>query len=270
VWGPQAALMARLPNVKAVFSLGAGVDHILNAGTVPAHVPVVRYVGADLTARMGEWVAQHCLMHLRQHALFDSQQRAGVWKQHRQPGAGDVRVGIMGLGVMGTHAAHVLRAIGFHVHGWSRSAKAIDGVETFAGPAGLDAFLHRSDILVAILPHTPDTHHLITRALLAKLPQDGALGGPVLLNAGRGRTQVDADVLAALRDGALKAASLDVFETEPLPNDSPFWTLPNIYITPHAAAWSDRRDVAAYAARQILNHRQGLPLENVVDRARGY
>jgi glyoxylate/hydroxypyruvate reductase len=164
----------------------------------------------------------------------------------------------------------VLKTVGFRVHGWSRSPKRIEGIETFAGPAGLDAFLGQSDILVAILPHTPHTHHLITRALLEKLPQGGALGGPVLLNAGRGRTQVDADVLAALRDGTLKAASLDVFETEPLPNDSPFWGLPNVFITPHAAAWSDRRDVAAYAARQILNHRQGLPLENIVDRARGY
>jgi glyoxylate/hydroxypyruvate reductase A len=270
VWGPQAALMARIPNVRAVFSLGAGVDHILNLGTVPAHIPVVRYVGDDLTMRMGEWVAQHCLMHLRQHALFDAQQTNAVWKQHAQPGAGDVRVGIMGLGVMGAHALRVLRTIGFQVHGWSRTAKEVDGVQCFAGMDGLDAFLAGTDILVAILPHTPETHHLIDRALLSKLARDGALGGPVLLNAGRGKTQVDADVLAALRDGTLKAASLDVFETEPLPAVSPFWSLPNVFITPHAAAWSDRRDVAAYAVRQIRAHRAGLPLENVVDRTRGY
>jgi glyoxylate/hydroxypyruvate reductase len=222
VWGPQAALMARLPNVKAVFSLGAGVDHILNLGTVPAHIPVVRYVGADLTARMGEWVAQHCLMHLRQQKAFDAQQTAGAWKQLPQPGAGDVRVGIMGLGVMGLHAARVLEAIGFRVHGWSRTKKHVDSIETFAGQDGLNAFLARTDVLVAILPHTPETHHLIDGALLKKLARDGVLGGPVLLNAGRGKTQIDADLLAALTDGSLHAASLDVFETEPLPASSPF------------------------------------------------
>jgi glyoxylate/hydroxypyruvate reductase A len=270
VWGPQAALMARIPNVKAVFSLGAGVDHILNLGAVPGQVPVVRYVGADLTARMGEWVAQHCLMHLRQHALFDAQQKAAMWKQQPQPGAADVRVGIMGMGVMGAHAAHVLRSIGFQVSGWSRSRKVLEGVPCFAGVGELDAFLSGTDILVAILPHTPETHHIISGAVLRKLARDGALGGPVFLNAGRGKTQVDADVLEALTDGTLKAASLDVFETEPLPASSPFWRLPNVFITPHAAAWSDRRDVVAYAVRQIKAHRAGLPLENVVDRARGY
>lgn len=270
VWGPQASLMARIPNVKAVFSLGAGVDHILNMGSVPAHVPVVRYVGADLTARMGEWVAQHCLMHLRQHTLFDAQQRSGVWRQHPQPGASEIRVGIMGLGVMGAHAAHVLKTIGFGVRGWSRTKKHIEGVTTFAGKEEIEPFLSGTDILVAILPHTPDTHHLIDGAKLKMLARDGALGGPVFLNAGRGKTQVDADVLAALQDGTLKATSLDVFETEPLPASSPFWGLPNLFITPHAAAWSDRRDVVAYAAAQIRAHRAGHPLENVVDRSRGY
>jgi glyoxylate/hydroxypyruvate reductase len=269
VWGPQASLMARIPQVKAVFSLGAGVDHILNAGTVPLETPVVRYVGRDLTMRMGEWVAQHCLMHLRQHALFDARQKAALWRQEPQPGASDVRAGIMGLGEMGLHAAHVLQTLGFKVHGWSRSPKQA-GFETFAGAEGLDAFLAQTDILIAILPHTPETHHLIDAAMLRKLARDGALGGPVLLNAGRGKTQIDADILVALTDGTLKAASLDVFETEPLPADSPFWALPNLYITPHAAAWSDRRDVVAYAAAQIRAHRSGQPLVNVVDRRRGY
>jgi glyoxylate/hydroxypyruvate reductase len=270
VWGPQAALIARIPNVKAVFSLGAGVDHILNLGTVPADLPVVRYVGDDLTARMGEWVAQQCLAHLRQQKTLDVQQAARVWNPLPQPGAGDIRVGIMGLGVMGQHAAKVLQAIGFEVHGWSRSRKHVDGLTTFGGKEELDAFLARTDFLVAILPHTPETHHLINSGLMRKLARDGAMGGPVLINAGRGKTQVDADVLAALQDGTLKAASLDVFETEPLPAASPFWALPNLFITPHAAAWSKRSDVVAYAAEQIRAHRAGKPLQNVVDRMRGY
>ena len=270
VWGPQASLFKRIPNVKAIFSLGAGVDHILNAGTVPAHLPVVRYVGDDLTARMGEYVAMQCLMHLRQHSAFDGQQRSSVWNQLPQPAASEVRVGILGLGVMGAHSAKVLRAIGFQVSGWSRSPKQIHAIKTFAGLESLDAFLGQTDILVCLLPHTPDTFHLINTAFIKKLPRKNVLGGPILINAGRGKCQHDADVLAALQNGALKAASLDVFETEPLPANSPFWTLPNCFITPHAAAWSDRTAVVAYAANQIKNHRAGLTLQNVVDRQRGY
>ena len=270
VWGPQASLFKRIPNVKAIFSLGAGVDHILNAGTVPAHLPVVRYVGDDLTARMAEYVAMQCLMHLRQHTAMDRQQRAGIWKQLPQPGASALSVGIMGLGVMGAHSAKVLQAIGFQVSGWSRSPKQIDGITTFDGMEKRDAFLGQTDILVCLLPHTPDTHHLIDKTFLKKLSRNGVLGGPILINAGRGKCQVDVDVLAALQDGTLKAASLDVFETEPLPATSPFWTLPNCFITPHAAAWSDRSAVVAYAANQIKSHRSGLPLQNVVDLKRGY
>ncbi len=270
VWGPQASLFKRIPNVKAIFSLGAGVDHILNAGTVPAHLPVVRYVGEDLTARMGEYVAMQCLMHLRQHALMDAQQTAGIWQPQPQPAAKDVCVGIMGLGIMGAHSAGVLKAIGFQVMGWSRSPKQPDGIKTFSGMENLDMFLSETDILVCLLPHTPDTHHLITTAFLKKLARTSVLGGPILINAGRGKCQVDADVFSALQDGTLKAASLDVFETEPLPSASLFWSLPNCFITPHAAAWSDRSAVVAYAANQIKNHRAGLPLQNVVDRQRGY
>jgi glyoxylate/hydroxypyruvate reductase len=270
VWGPQASLFKRIPNVKAIFSLGAGVDHILNAGTVPPHLPVVRYVGNDLTSRMGEYVALQCLMHLRQHSLMCTQQKAGIWRQPPQPAARDVRVGIMGLGVMGLHSAQVLQTIGFQVSGWSRLPKQLDGVDTFAGLEDLDVFLSQTDILVCLLPHTPETHHLINSDLLKRLARNGALGGPVLVNAGRGKCQIDADVLAALQDGTLKAASLDVFDAEPLPETSLFWRLPNCFITPHAAAWSDRRDVVAYAANQIENHRAGQPLQNAVDRQRGY
>ena len=161
VWGPQAALFARIPNVKAIFSLGAGVDHILNAGTVPAHLPVVRYVGDDLTARMGEYVALQCLLHLRQHSVFDGFQKSAIWRQMPQPAASEVRVGIMGLGMMGAHSATVLKTIGFQVSGWSRTPKQLGGIDTFAGVENLDAFLSQTDILVCLLPHTPETHHLI-------------------------------------------------------------------------------------------------------------
>ena len=176
----------------------------------------------------------------------------------------------MGLGEMGAYAAQKLVALGFQVSGWSNTRKSIVGVTSYAGADERDAFLAQTDILVSLLPHTPATHHLIDKALIGKLARDGALGGPILVNAGRGKTQVDGDVLAALRDGRLKAASLDVFETEPLPKNSVFWSLPNLIVTPHAAAWSDRGDVVAHMARQVRRLRDGLAFEHVVDRARGY
>jgi glyoxylate/hydroxypyruvate reductase A len=270
VWAPKQALYARIPNVRAIFSLGAGVDHILGPGITPPDVPIVRYVGTDLTSRMSEWVVQHCLMHLRQHRAYEAQKREHIWRSLDQPSAGDVRVGIMGLGVLGQDAARKLAMLGFPVSGWSRTAKAIDGVETFAGAAGFDAFLAQTDMLVSLLPHTPETERLVTRAVLSKLARNGALGGPVYLNAGRGKTQKDADIAAALADGTLLAASLDVFEIEPLPANSPLWSAPNLFITPHAAAWSKRSDVVHYVMRQIDRARTGLPFEHVVDRARGY
>ena len=270
MWAPDNDILSRIPNVKAIFSLGAGVDHILKPGVDLPPVPVVRYVGADLTARMSEWVVMHCLLHLRQHVAYSALQAKRTWRMLAQPGASEVRVGIMGLGVLGQDAAAKLATMGFQVAGWSRTPRTIDGVTTFAGAEQFDTFLGQTDILVSLLPHTPDTEGLVDRTVLSKLARDGALGGPVYMNAGRGKTQKDADIAACLRDGTLKGASLDVFEQEPLPVNSPLWALPNLFITPHAAAWSKRSDVVHYVMRQIGRHRDGLPFENVVDVARGY
>lgn len=270
LWAPEGDLLARLPNLTAIFSLGAGVDHIFRPGAAPPAVPVVRYVGDDLTARMSEWVVMHCLMHLRQHLAYAKLQATRTWRVLNQPAASDVRVGIMGLGVLGSDVATKLRVMGFRVHAWSRRHKSVEGVTSYAGPEQFDAFLAGTDILVSLLPHTPDTDGLVTRAVLERLARDGVLGGPVYINAGRGKTQNDADIAACLADGTLKAASLDVFQDEPLPGDSPLWSASNLMITPHAAAWSDRSDVVHYVMRQIARHRAGQPLQNVVDPAHGY
>ncbi len=270
VWAPNAALYGRLPNLRAIFSLGAGVDHILGSGERPPDVPIVRYAGDDLTNRMSEWVVLQCLLHLRQHRAYEVQKAMCVWRSLDQPSADAVRIGIMGLGVLGQDAARKLSMMGFRVSGWSRTPKTIAGLSTFAGKEQFDAFLARTDILVSLLPHTPETEGLVDGAVLRKLARDGALGGPVYINGGRGKTQKDADVIAALKDGTLAAASLDVFETEPLAKDSPYWDLPNLFITPHAAAWSKRSDVVHYVMRQIARARSGLPFENVVDTGRGY
>jgi glyoxylate/hydroxypyruvate reductase A len=269
VWKPAPGVLARCPNLKAVLSVGAGVDHVFTDPALPP-VPVVRIVDADLTMRMGEYVVLHVLMHHRFQRLYDAQQRDRVWREDRQPAASAVTVGIMGLGVLGRHAADLLRRIGFNVAGWSRTAKTVEGVTTFHGADGLDDFLALTDILVCLLPNTPATTGLIDLALLRKLKRNGPLGGPFLINAGRGATQVEADILTALDDGTLAGATLDVFETEPLPDASPLWTHPNVTVTPHNAAASVPSALVRNMLAQIERFEAGGPLQHVVDPRAGY
>src|SRR5262249_12930505 len=268
-WKAPAGSLADFSNVKAIFSLGAGVDHLMNDPSLP-DVPIARIVDPDLTARMSEYVALHVLMYHRRVRLYDQQQRQRLWRDHHQVAARAIAVGIMGLGVLGRDASAVLSRIGYRVAGWSRTERAIDGVETFHGTGGLDAFLARTEILVCLLPHTPATEGVINLALLRKLKRDGALGGAYLINAGRGRLQVDADILAALEEGALAGATLDVFPTEPLPKDSPFWSHPRVTITPHNAAESDPGALVRNVLDQIERFERGQPLENLIDRRLGY
>ena len=193
-----------------------------------------------------------------------------MWLEPENPSAREVSVGIMGLGIMGRSAADALLRLGFPVRGWSRTMKAIPGMETFAGSGGLVPFLAGTDILVSLLPLTPDTRGLIDLALLKQLRRNGPLGGPVLLNAGRGGSQVEADIVTALRDGTLAGASLDVFEEEPLASESPLWEFENVTITPHVAAVSNAKALAAQIALQVEAFERGDPLKNCVDRERGY
>jgi glyoxylate/hydroxypyruvate reductase A len=268
-WKPPHGLLATLPNLKAIFSLGAGVDFLMADSSLP-NVPVVRVVDPDLTMRMSEYVALHVLMHHRRQRLYDAQQQMRTWFDHDQPPASEVAVGVMGLGAIGRDAADVLKRLGFKVAGWSRTRKTIPGIETFHGADGLDAFLARTEILVCLLPHTPPTEGILNLALFRNLKHDGAAGGAFLINAGRGMLQVDADILAALDESALSGATLDVFPVEPLPAASPLWTHPKVTITPHNAAASAPREIAMYILRQIERFERGLPLENVIDRAAGY
>jgi glyoxylate/hydroxypyruvate reductase A len=192
------------------------------------------------------------------------------WEPKAQWPASAISVGIVGLGTLGANAAEVLRHLGFRVAGWSRSRKQIDGIACFHGEAEFDAFLRETDILVSLLPLTPDTRGILNRELFAKLNRDSPLGAPVLINAGRGGLQNETDILACLDDGTLGAASLDVFEKEPLPVDSRFWTHPKVVLTPHNAADTDPDEISKYVARQIERFEAGGQLENVVDPGRGY
>lgn len=268
VWKSDPDLFSRAPDLRVVFSGGAGVDHVLTLPGLP-EVPLIRFVDRSLTTRMSEWVVMNCLLHLRQHRAYEARAKAHVWEDLSQPEAADVTVGVMGLGVLGQDAIAKLRIMGFKTIGWSRSKKEINGVETFAG-SELDVFLARTDFLVGLLPLTDETRGIFNAQLFSKLSRSGAFGAPVFINGGRGGSQVEADILAVLKSGVLGGASLDVFEQEPLAKDSPFWDMDNVYVTPHVAASSDVKALFAHVEQQINRFESGLPLEYLVDRKAGY
>jgi glyoxylate/hydroxypyruvate reductase len=269
-WRHPPGALKDLPNLRVILSLGAGVDHLFSDHALPER-SIVRVVDPDLTNRMSEWVVMHALVHLRQLRRYERQQREGVWEDDdSQPKASDVQIGVLGLGVMGKDAVSKLKALGFKVAGWSASPKSLPNVTCFSGAAGLKSLLAQTDILVVLLPLTEATHGIINASLLSQLNHGGPLGGPILINAGRGGLQVEADILTALDSGGLKGASLDVFEHEPLPKDSRLWAHPAVYVSPHNAAISSPKAIAALVARQIEAYERGEPLAHAVDRRRGY
>lgn len=269
VWKPKPDAFDGLTGLRAVLSLGAGVDALLKHPSLP-NAPIVRFVDDDLSQRMSDYVVAHVTMHHRGYTKFRADQHAKRWHQYYPPAASETSVGILGMGVLGQDAARRLKPLGFALRSWSRTPKAIEGVRGFTGTAEFAEFLSGTDILVNLLPLTPDTAGILNSQTFGKLRQGRLLGGPVIINAARGGHQREADIVAALKDGTLGAASLDVFETEPLPQDSPLWDIPNCYITPHVAAISNEASGVRYFSAIIKGHEAGEPLINVVDRARGY
>jgi glyoxylate/hydroxypyruvate reductase len=265
VWKHAEGALSGLANLKVIFSLGAGVDHVFRDANVP-NVPVVRVVSNDLTNRMSEYVVWQVLDHHRMGMKYRAQQQTKTWAEDRaQPAAKDITVGMLGLGVLGKDAALKLKTLGFNVTGWSRSAHLIDGVPTFSGEAGLANFLANVDILVCLLPLTPATANIIAAPMISAMTKRGPLGAPVIINAGRGGLQNEADLLAALDDGCLSALSLDVFQQEPLPATSPYWSHPKVTLTPHCAAASDPNALVEPIIRQMAAFERGAALTNVVD-----
>ena len=219
VWEPDEGLLTSMPDLKVMFSLGAGVDHMMRDKSLP-DLPLVRFVDESLTSRMSEWVCLQCLLHLRKHPAYSRQQAQKTWSELDQPDASALRVGVMGLGVLGQDAVAKLKVLGFELNGWSKTKKDLDGVSCYGGDE-MDEFLAKSDILVGLLPLTKETSGIFNRTLFAKLPSTTPLGGPIFINAGRGKSQIDVDIVNALQTGLLQGVSLDVFEEEPLPGNSP-------------------------------------------------
>jgi glyoxylate/hydroxypyruvate reductase A len=269
VWKPAEGALSAFPNLRVIFNLGAGVDALIADQRLPS-VPIVRVAIGDLTGRMTEYVVLHVLMHHRQQLYLRDCQRLQKWEPKFQWPAAAIHVGIMGLGVLGLDAAQVLKQLGFRVSGWSASPKDVAGIDCFSNDEGLEPFLRRTHILVCLLPLTAQTRHILDRHTLSMLDRSSPLGAPVLINAGRGSLQVEADILDCLNDGTLGAATLDVFETEPLPQNSALWRHPRVLVTPHNAADTDPVEISRYVADQIERFEAGEALENIVDLARGY
>jgi glyoxylate/hydroxypyruvate reductase A len=265
VWHPEPGLLAGLPGLKLIVSLGAGVDHILRDPELPPDVPILRLVDPYMTQAMSEYIVLQVLRLHRQDITYHLQQAAAEWREHAQKNAAERTVGILGFGQLGQDAAAKLAALGFDVAGWSRSGRAVPGFATFGGAAGLDAMLARSEILVSLLPMTPETEGILDARLFARLPR-----GAGLINAGRGRHLVEDDLLVALDSGQVGAAVLDVFREEPLPPAHPFWRHPRIVITPHVAAETHPPTAAAIIAQAIDDFEAGRPVANLIDRQRGY
>lgn len=266
VWDPEPGRLKRLSNLRVVFSSAAGVDNIVRDPEWPRHLPLVRMGGLETGQRMGEFVSWACLSLLRGARRMALAQAQARWDNFNPRfTAPERRVGIMGLGSLGGTAARTLRALGFPVAGWSRTRKELPGVESFAGAEELEAFLARTDILVCLLPSTPETRGLIDARLLSLLPR-----GAQVVNVGRGSHLVVPDLLAALDGGHLDGALLDVFEPEPLASDSPLWSHPRVIVTPHLASMASLRERARYIAEAIAAHEAGDPLPNLYDPERGY
>ncbi|MBU6297248.1 MAG: glyoxylate/hydroxypyruvate reductase A [Alphaproteobacteria bacterium] len=258
---PPPGLLKTLPKLKAVFSLGAGVDGFLSDPDYPKHIPLVRFVDETLSAEMAQFVLMHVLIHHRHQRLFDAAQPKRQWRQMTLPRrTEDTRIGILGFGEIGRVAAQHLADLGFPVSAWSRTRKKGPGVKSFAGDAELEAFLAQTDILICLLPLTRQTAGILNAKTFAALPQ-----GAFVINVARGGHLIEKDLIAALDAGRLSGAVLDVFQTEPLPETSPLWTHPKVTATPHIAAISQPAVAVRFVLDGIAKFERGARPDNIVD-----
>ena len=265
VWRPKPGLLASLPNLKAILSLAAGVDHVLLDPQLPEGVPIVRMVDAGLAAQMSEYALYGVLHFHRSMQQYSEQQRRGDWRQLPAVPAPHRTVGVMGLGVLGGDFVRKLLPLGFKVLGWSRTPKSLSGVTVFYGCEGLSEFLTQTEILVNFLPLTPDTAGILSASTFARLPR-----GACIINIARGAHVDERGLLAALDQGQLGGAMLDVFQLEPLPPDHPFWHHPRVVVTPHVAAQAIAELMVSQVVDNIRRIERGEQPLGLVDRRRGY
>lgn len=264
MWRLTPGLLRPFKALRFIAASAAGVDKILGP-ELPPGLPVTRTVDPQQNLQIAQYVCAMTLRHVRQQSLYDAQQRARIWKRHPVPQPADITVGLLGLGESGRVVAGALNALGFRVAGWSRSPKTLAGVISFHGPDGLQALLPQCQVLVCLLPLTPETQGVINAPLIQALPASACV-----INVARGAHVVEPDLEQALRGGHLGAAALDVQSSEPLPADSALWSVPGLILTPHVASLPSAETVAAQLVENLQRARRGEPLLRVVDRARGY
>lgn len=263
-WEPPPGLVEDLPNLEVLFSVGAGVDQF-DLSRIPREVQVVRMIEPLLTQGMAEYVALATLAIHRNLIGYVAAQRERRWQAMELVPVAERRVSVMGLGTMGQAAIDALRPFGFQLAGWSRSVRSIEGVQCFAGPDSLDAFLERSDILLCLLPLTSETRGILCRKTFDRLPR-----GAGLINAARGAHLVEQDLLQALDEGQISTAILDVLAQEPPPDDHPFWNHPRILMTPHVASNTSIEFGGRALLNNVLRHERGEEMVGVVHREFGY
>ena len=265
VWRPKTGMLAGLPNLTLIQSLGAGIDHLLRDTGLPAGVPMARLVDPALTSQMVEYVVLAALHHHRRIEAYRDFQARAEWHLLPPADTDATRIGVMGVGVIGAKVAKALRRFGFQVAGWSRTPSDLDGIESFHGTAGLGRFLARSDIVACLLPLTPATEGILDKDAFAALPS-----GAYVINTARGGHLNEEDLVAALDSGHLSGAWLDVCREEPLPATSALWRHPKVILTPHIAGMVLPRTSSAQVIENIALVRAGRPPLNLVDPARGY
>lgn len=265
VWKHPQGILADYPNLRCIASFGAGVDFIFEDPGIPAHLPVTRVVDPKLASDMSEFVLAVILNYLKNLDVYKADQIQNKWRPRPYRRIEDIRVGIMGLGALGMELAVDLLKLNFRVLGWAGSGKDIPGVPVYVGENQRSGFLSQADILVCLLPLTEETRGILNIETFMALPT-----GAYVINVARGGHLVDDDLLEAIGNGHLSGACLDVFHSEPLGKDHPFWVNPAIHMTPHIASVSD---VASVIPQLIDNYRRliaGDPLQNLVSREKGY
>ena len=264
VWSPPQQFMDEQPSLKAIFNIGAGVDALMQL-RLPPQARVVRIGDGGMAVQMAEYVCHALIRHLRELDCYEDDVRHGAWSYRKPRRREECSVGIMGLGVLGERVAHAVAQFEYPVLGWSRTPKNLPGLRCYAGPAQFDAFLRGTRVLVCLLPLTSETRDIMNAANLSRL-----LPGGYVINVARGAHLVDEDLIALLDSGHLAGATLDVFRTEPLPEQHPFWTHPKIAVTPHTSARTLRDETIAQIAGKMRALERGEPIVGVVDLDRGY
>ncbi len=264
-WNHPAAVLQQFPNLKCISSLGAGVNHLLNDSTRPTNIPLVRLVDDGLKQSMAEYVMLGVLEHFRRFQDYRQQQTDGEWKEQQIPHMSEIGIGIMGCGEIGRYVANKLSEFGCNVFGWSRSPKEINNIPVYSGNDELDKFLKKANILVCLLPLTPETENILNTQTFNRLPPK-----TYLINVARGFHLVEEDLLLALESGQLSGALLDVFREEPLPKHHPFWSHNKITITPHVASVTNPKSAAVQIVENYRRAQNGETLLNLVNVEGGY